>query len=145
MITETFTHLFEKTTANGLFEDTEDLVERLKSFSNTNDTQPSDFGISEERQTNFQQVIIKCVLQLMLIQTVNGLLAKDSVYFAYPASHLMVLMDCLGRSFHFAKRFNANNDLRMALFRFGKQSSSLKKGAYDLTRSSSNRFYETTS
>ncbi|OBZ89970.1 Protein transport protein sec72 [Choanephora cucurbitarum] len=119
LITETFTHLFEKTTANGLFEDTEDLVERLKSFSNTNDTQPSDFGISEERQTNFQQVIIKCVLQLMLIQTVNGLLAKDSVYFAYPASHLMVLMDCLGRSFHFAKRFNANNDLRMALFRFG--------------------------
>ncbi|KAI8372400.1 hypothetical protein BD560DRAFT_394838 [Blakeslea trispora] len=119
LITATFTNLFEKTTANGLFDDTEDLIERLKLLSNTNDQQPSDFGISEERQTNFQQVIIKCVLQLMLIQTVNGLLSKDSVYFAYPASHLMVLMNCLGRSFHFAKRFNANNDLRMALFRFG--------------------------
>lgn len=76
--------------------------------------------ISEERQRNFQQVIIKCVLQLMLIQTVNDLLAKDNVYCAYPAPHLMTLMDCLGRSFHFAKKFNIDNDLRMALFRFGK-------------------------
>jgi brefeldin A-inhibited guanine nucleotide-exchange protein len=76
--------------------------------------------VSEERQRNFQQVIIKCVLQLMLIQTVNDLLAKDVVYCAYPAPHLMTLMDCLGRSFHFAKKFNVDNDLRMALFRFGK-------------------------
>lgn len=76
--------------------------------------------VSDERQTKFQQVIVKCVLQLMLIQTVNDLLAKDVVYCAYPALHLMELMGCLGKSFHFAKKFNMNNDLRMALFRFGK-------------------------
>lgn len=78
-----------------------------------------DVDISEERQRNFQQVIIKCVLQLMLIQTVNDLLVKDVVYCAYPASHLMTLMGCLGKSFHFAKKFNVDSDLRMALFRFG--------------------------
>ncbi|RCI05462.1 guanine nucleotide exchange protein for ADP-robosylation factor [Rhizopus stolonifer] len=117
LVTETFTSLFEKTTANGLFDDTADLVERVKDLSDQQS--PADIEISEERQRNFQQVIIKCVLQLMLIQTVNDLLAKDPVYFAYPASHLMVLMGCLGRSFHFAKKFNVDNDLRMALFRFG--------------------------
>ena len=48
--------------------------------------------ISPARQREFQQVIIKCVLQLMLIQTVNDMLAKDNVYCAYPATHLMELM-----------------------------------------------------
>lgn len=123
-MTETFISLFENTTANGLFDDTQDLVEKVKSLpdasSNQQDDSSLDIDVSEERQRNFQQVIIKCVLQLMLIQTVTDLLAKDTVYCAYPATHLMVLMGCLGRSFHFAKRFNIDNDLRMALFRFGK-------------------------
>ncbi|KAI9469661.1 MAG: hypothetical protein EXX96DRAFT_654121 [Benjaminiella poitrasii] len=128
LVTETFDDLFEKTTAYGLFDDTRDLVDRVQALSSgetsiqqqqQQDNTAIDFEISEERQRNFQQVIIKCVLQLMLIQTVNDLLAKDNVYSAYPATHLMSLMGCLGRSFHFAKRFNIDNDLRMALFRFG--------------------------
>ncbi|KAK4508835.1 uncharacterized protein ATC70_013458 [Mucor velutinosus] len=127
LVTETFIALFENTTANGLFDDTADLVEKVKSLNDQQQQSPSqqqddsslDIEVSEERQRNFQQVIIKCVLQLMLIQTVNDLLAKDNVYSAYPAMHLMTLMGCLGRSFHFAKKFNVDNDLRMALFRFG--------------------------
>ncbi|KAI7898637.1 uncharacterized protein BX663DRAFT_442726 [Cokeromyces recurvatus] len=124
LVTETFENLFEKTTAYGLFNGTQDLVERMKAVSSSEasgqqDDTANNFEISEERQRNFQQVIIKCVLQLMLIQTVTDLLAKDNVYSTYPASHLMSLMGCLGRSFHFAKRFNMDNDLRMALFRFG--------------------------
>ncbi|KAI8994988.1 hypothetical protein BDB01DRAFT_872611 [Pilobolus umbonatus] len=120
LVTETFTTLFDNTTANGLFDDTTDLIDKMKALSST--AAHSDemaVEVSEERLMNFQQVIIKCVLQLMLIQTISDLLAKDSVYCAYPASHLMTLMGCLGRSFHFAKRFNIDNDLRMALFRFG--------------------------
>lgn len=128
LVSQMFIHLFEETTANGLFDDTEDLVDKVKDLSNNelkssnnmeNDSMNFDLDISEERQRNFQQVIIKCVLQLMLIQTVNDLLVKDVVYCAYPASHLMTLMGCLGRSFYFAKKFNIDNDLRMALFRFG--------------------------
>ncbi|KAI8641128.1 hypothetical protein BD408DRAFT_368798 [Parasitella parasitica] len=126
LVTETFITLFETTTANGLFDDTADLVERVKSLNEQQQQQQQqhddsslDVEVSEERQRNFQQVIIKCVLQLMLIQTVNDLLAKDNVYAVYPATHLMALMGCLGRSFHFAKKFNIDNDLRMALFRFG--------------------------
>jgi brefeldin A-inhibited guanine nucleotide-exchange protein len=93
-------------------------VDRVKSLSN--DGSELNIDVSEERQRQFQRVIIKCVLQLMLIQTVNDLLAKDTVYFAYPATHLMELMSSLGKSFHFAKKFNMDNDLRMALFKFGK-------------------------
>lgn len=127
LISETFVSLFEKTTAYGLFEDTQDLVEKVKASNDGAgtgfDMQSPDSGVaevSEERQRGFQQVIVKCVLQLMLIQTVNELLSKDSVYCAYPAGHLMQLMECLGKSFHFAKEFNADSDLRMALWRFGK-------------------------
>ncbi|KAG1642506.1 hypothetical protein G6F44_004767 [Rhizopus delemar] len=124
LVTESFKELFEKTTAYGLFDDTTDLVDKVKRLSagaqngDSNEVSLS-AEVSDERQTKFQQVIVKCVLQLMLIQTVNDLLAKDVVYCAYPALHLMELMGCLGKSFHFAKKFNMNNDLRMALFRFG--------------------------
>ncbi|KAF7722533.1 guanine nucleotide exchange protein for ADP-robosylation factor [Apophysomyces ossiformis] len=128
LVTETFVNLFENTTAHGLFDDTKDLVEKMKSMAgesngvdllNSEATNGFQVEINESRQRSFQQVIVKCVLQLMLIQSVNELLSKDSVYCAFPASHLMVLMECLGRSFHFAKRFNMDNDLRMALWRFG--------------------------
>ncbi|KAI9492851.1 hypothetical protein BDB00DRAFT_826694 [Zychaea mexicana] len=134
LVTETFDNLFEKTTAYGLFEDTKDLVDKVKVMSMNEGQSASNFElpsqegagvmagqaeVSEERQRGFQQVIVKCVLQLMLIQTVNELLGKDTVYCAFPAGHLMDLMECLGRSFHFAKHFNEDSDLRMALWRFG--------------------------
>lgn len=142
LVTETFVTLFEKTTAHGLFDDRQELVDklhRLRSSSTGEGGEPHDqegpsgasvvVEISEERHRNFQQVITKSILQLMLIQTVNELLGKDGVYFAYPAKHLMELMGCLGRSFHFAKSFNEDNDLRVALCRFGELRGSLGKRA----------------
>ncbi|KAI8581481.1 hypothetical protein K450DRAFT_231499 [Umbelopsis ramanniana AG] len=113
MVTETFVDLFEKTTAYSLFNDTQDLVERNKENPEEQET------VNDERQRSFQHIIMKCVLQLLLIQTVNDLLSKDIVYIAFPAHHLMVVMDCLGKSFHFAERFNNDTELRMALWRFG--------------------------
>ncbi|ORX51959.1 Sec7-domain-containing protein [Hesseltinella vesiculosa] len=133
-VTNLFTSLFEKTTAYGLFDDTKDLVEQIRgstpqdaneveqSLANSTNT-PSppnpQFTVSPERHCNFQQVIVRCVLQLLLIQTVSDLLCKDSVYCAYPSLHLMKLMGCLEHSFHFAKKFNLDSDLRVALWRFG--------------------------
>lgn len=113
MVTETFVDLFEKTTAYSLFDDTKDLVEKSHESPSEQET------VSEERQRGFQRIIMKCVLQLLLIQTVNDLLTRDTVYIAFPARHLMIVMDCLGKSFHFAERFNSDNELRMALWRFG--------------------------
>ncbi|GAB5586409.1 guanine nucleotide exchange protein for ADP-robosylation factor [Umbelopsis nana] len=113
MVTETFADLFEKTTAYSLFDDTKDLVEKSHESPSEQET------VSEERQRGFQHIIMKCVLQLLLIQTVNDLLTRDTVYIAFPARHLMIVMDCLGKSFHFAERFNSDNELRMALWRFG--------------------------
>ncbi|KAI8338556.1 hypothetical protein BC941DRAFT_423211 [Chlamydoabsidia padenii] len=125
-VTEMFTTLFEKTTAYGLFDDTQDLVEKVKA-SSPKDTNGMEHGngptipltISPDRHGKFQQVIVRCVLQLMLIQTVNDLLSKDNVYCAYPSLHLMKLMGCLEHSFHFAKKFNLDTELRMALWQFG--------------------------
>ncbi|KAI8082976.1 uncharacterized protein BX664DRAFT_284806 [Halteromyces radiatus] len=125
-VTDMFTNLFEKTTAYGLFDDTQDLVEKVKAASPKeingidHDNGPAvPLTISPERHSKFQQVIVRCVLQLMLIQTVNDLLSKDNVYCAYPSLHLMKLMGCLEHSFHFAKKFNLDTELRMALWQFG--------------------------
>ncbi|CAO3648932.1 unnamed protein product [Cunninghamella blakesleeana] len=125
-VTDTFKSLFEKTTAYGLFDDTQDLIEKVKANSpkdtngmESNNTPPVTYAVSPDRHRQFQQVIVKCVLQLMLIQTVNDLLSKDNVYCAYPSVHLMKLMRCLEHSFHFAKKFNLDTELRMALWQFG--------------------------
>ncbi|KAI9301721.1 hypothetical protein BJ944DRAFT_243025 [Cunninghamella echinulata] len=125
-VTDMFTSLFEKTTAYGLFDDTKDLIEKVKANSpkdvnnlEANNSPPVTYAVSPDRHRQFQQVIVRCVLQLMLIQTVNDLLSKDNVYCAYPSIYLMKLMKCLEQSFHFAKKFNLDTELRMALWQFG--------------------------
>ncbi|KAI8065502.1 hypothetical protein BC940DRAFT_304263 [Gongronella butleri] len=131
-VTALFTDLFEKTTAYGLFDDTKDLVDEIRktapqeangvddALSNHAASPPNpQWRVSAERHRDFQQVIVRCVLQLLLIQTVHDLLSKDNVYCAYPSVHLMKLMACLEHSFHFAKKFNLDTELRMALWHFG--------------------------
>lgn len=178
IVTDTFIHLFEMTTAYSLFDNRQYLVDQVRASSPTEqkpngvhdenhhgkchiscvilltlfqnltvvriicfpassagektDILPDDpekgtspgaakpFAASEERHKEFQQIIVKCVLQLLLIQTVHELLNKENVYANFPAVHLMNIMLCLEKSFHFAQRFNSDNELRTALWKLGK-------------------------
>jgi brefeldin A-inhibited guanine nucleotide-exchange protein len=67
----------------------------------------------------FKQIIVKCVLQLLLIETTHGLLQNNEVYNTIPAEHLLRFMGVLDDSWKFARRFNADKDLRTALWRAG--------------------------
>ncbi|KAL7423231.1 guanine nucleotide exchange protein for ADP-robosylation factor [Cryptotrichosporon argae] len=72
-----------------------------------------------EQRRIFKQIIVKCVLQLLLIETTHELLQNDDVYNTIPAEHLLRFMGVLDDSWRFARKFNADKDLRMRLWKVG--------------------------
>lgn len=89
-----------------------------------NSHQPKSVGAitAVERRRAFKQIIVKCVLQLLLIETTHELLQNDDVYNTIPAEHLLRFMTVLDDSYKFARKFNADKDLRMALWKVGELS-----------------------
>ncbi|KAK5175846.1 guanine nucleotide exchange protein for ADP-robosylation factor [Saxophila tyrrhenica] len=75
--------------------------------------------VTAARRRYFNQIITKCVLQLLMIETVSELFNNDAVYASIPSPLLLRLMALLKKSYHFAKRFNDDRDLRTRLFREG--------------------------
>ncbi|KAJ3215780.1 guanine nucleotide exchange protein for ADP-robosylation factor [Dinochytrium kinnereticum] len=89
---------------------------------------PDITGRPRPQKKDFQGIIAKCVLHLLVIQTLQEILATEingnvpnaiSVYRSLTSRHLLVLVDCLERSYRFAAAFNADLDLRMALYKMG--------------------------
>jgi brefeldin A-inhibited guanine nucleotide-exchange protein len=126
-------------TGDGIDEDATDQLSMeesgrdLENFKLQQEVQPS---VTAARKREFKQIIVKCVLQLLMIETVSELLASDEVYEAMPSEQLLVLMQVLGKSYRFAQKFNNDRELRMNLLRIGMSLSLLP-----LT----DRIYETTS
>jgi brefeldin A-inhibited guanine nucleotide-exchange protein len=74
-----------------------------------------------DRRRVFKQIIVKCVLQLLLIETTNDLLRNDEVYRTIPPEHLLRLMGVLDHSYQFARMFNEDKELRTGLWKVGKR------------------------
>lgn len=83
------------------------------------DLQKAPIVVTAARRRFFNQIITKCVLQLLMIETVQELFTNEAVYEKIPSGELLRLMAVLKKSYHFAKRFNADRDLRSQLFREG--------------------------
>ena len=75
--------------------------------------------VTAARRRYFNQIITKCVLQLLMIETVSELFNNDAVYASIPSHLLLRVMALLKKSYHFAKRFNEDRELRARLFREG--------------------------
>ena len=141
-IVSTFTQLFKTTTAYQLFD--ENLLhpqaqdgpaanEASSSPSNgfiaptpltpapdaSNEVEAKVAAPVVDRRRIFRQIIVKCVLQLLLIETTNELLQNESVYTTIPPAELLKLMASLDESYRFARKFNADKELRMALWKVG--------------------------
>ncbi|PKI83678.1 guanine nucleotide exchange protein for ADP-robosylation factor [Malassezia vespertilionis] len=105
LITDAFLRLFRATTAAQVFDP---ILSSQES------------GVSAtERRHVFKQIIVKCVLQLLLIETTNALLQEQSVYKAIPVVQLLRLTQALEDSYRFSRRFNADRGLRTALWKVG--------------------------
>jgi len=62
---------------------------------------------------------VKCVLQLLLIETTNDLLRNDNVYNTIPPGQLLRMMSVLDQSYQFARSFNEDKELRTGLWKVG--------------------------
>lgn len=62
---------------------------------------------------------MKCVIQLLLIETTNDLLQNKDVYTTIPPDQLLKLMSVLDHSYQFARSFNADKELRTGLWKVG--------------------------
>ena len=75
--------------------------------------------VTAARRRFFNKIITRCVLQLLMIETVNELFGNDAVYMQIPSSELLRLMMLLKASYLFAQKFNNNKELRMRLWKEG--------------------------
>ncbi|KAI5784997.1 hypothetical protein DFH27DRAFT_266563 [Peziza echinospora] len=75
--------------------------------------------VNAARRRFFNKIITKCVLQLLMIETVSELFSNDAVYSEIPSKELLRLMALLKKSFTFARKFNGDKELRMRLWREG--------------------------
>ncbi|KAI9739267.1 MAG: guanine nucleotide exchange protein for ADP-robosylation factor [Cirrosporium novae-zelandiae] len=85
--------------------------------------------VTAARRRFFNKIITKCVLQLLMIETVQELFSNDAVYSRIPSPELLRLMSLLKSSYMFAKKFNDDRDLRQRLYLQGfmKQAPNLLK------------------
>ncbi|ORY31437.1 hypothetical protein BCR39DRAFT_526742 [Naematelia encephala] len=90
----------------------------LESASASRPSLPATLTYADQRRI-FKQIIVKCVLQLLLIETTHELLQNNDVYNTIPAEHLLRFMGVLDDSWRFARKFNADRDLRMRLWKVG--------------------------
>ncbi|KAL0579530.1 guanine nucleotide exchange protein for ADP-robosylation factor [Marasmius crinis-equi] len=139
-VATTFVKLFKTTTPHQLFDD--DLRIQIAD-SNTPDLEEGNgqailpapltsgnelTGVQHtvgDRRRIFKQIIVKCVLQLLLIETTNDLLRNDEVYNTIPPDQLLRLMGVLDHSYQFARMFNDDKELRTGLWKVDKTLRSL--------------------
>ncbi|KAG5359292.1 Protein transport protein [Yarrowia sp. E02] len=106
-IVDTFGELFKTNTAVELFESTR------------KPDDPEDKPQRTDKQKIFKTIIVKCILQLLAIDTVEGLFQEEQVYECIPTKQLLRITDMLQESYTFSKTFNADKDLRMRLWKEG--------------------------
>ncbi|KAI0378868.1 Sec7-domain-containing protein [Hypomontagnella monticulosa] len=92
---------------------------RLEDYKPASSLQQQPVVVTAARRRFFNRIISRCVLQLLMIETVNELFSNDAVYAQIPSTELLRLMALLKKSFMFARRFNEDKDLRMRLWREG--------------------------
>ncbi|KAI0508890.1 guanine nucleotide exchange factor [Xylaria bambusicola] len=91
----------------------------LEDYKPASSLQQQPIVVTAARRRFFNRIISRCVLQLLMIETVNELFSNDAVYAQIPSAELLRLMALLKKSFLFARRFNEDKALRMRLWREG--------------------------
>lgn len=92
---------------------------QLEDYKPASPLQQQPVVVTAMRRRFFNRIISRCVLQLLMIETVNELFSNDAVYAQIPSTELLRLMALLKASYNFARRFNGNKELRMQLWREG--------------------------
>lgn len=129
LVIDAFTNLFKLTIATELFsldpskqEETDADVEDLDINSPDAPVKDTETAVAEkaaQHSTDKSRIVVKCVLQLLMIETVLELCVKDEFYQAIPHPYLLQLAELLHDSYKFARDFNDDYDLRVRLWNAG--------------------------
>lgn len=125
----TFEELFRLTTADELFE-LDPLKKKTLGEGGVDGTVDGDDGddeepdqsyaeITPEKKFSSQEIVIKCVLHLHMIQILSELFDNNDFYTTVPYSNLIALTKLLYQSYTFAKDFNEDYNLRVRLWNAG--------------------------
>lgn len=137
-ISDAFSNLFELTTARELFTsdplkeaqkiqgeyengDVESTLE-LSPLSPTTPSTQTVFSDTEARLKKSKEkstIVVKCVLQLLMIETLSELFENEDFYEALPYKYSMKMSKLLEDSYNFARKFNDDYDLRVRLWNAG--------------------------
>jgi brefeldin A-inhibited guanine nucleotide-exchange protein len=127
----TFKELFKLTTANELFDLDPLKNKKDNSISNSGEGNEDDEEEEEEEEQQSyaeitpenkfisQEIVIKCVLHLHMIQIMSELFDNNEFYAIIPYNNLIELTRLLRDSYNFAKTFNEDYNLRVRLWNAG--------------------------
>ncbi|KAJ2994510.1 guanine nucleotide exchange protein for ADP-robosylation factor [Globomyces sp. JEL0801] len=125
-----FTELFQETSPTFLFFDynkTGMIFDLINCFSESTSIDPTfaflkrALGPPPDRK-EFQKNIAKCIVHLLVVQTLQDVLSTGpdfKVYKAIPNPYFLRLLDCFEYSYIVAHQFNGCLELRQALFKLG--------------------------
>lgn len=142
LITDAFDNLFNLTLATELFDldplkkqidgaaeennaDVDDGVDESLDLNDTAETPRLASPVLSEVKDRLQRskdkssIVVKCVLQLLMIETVLELSVEEAFYQSISHHHLMKLAHMLKSSHDFATKFNDDYDLRVRLWNAG--------------------------
>lgn len=139
LISDAFENLFDLTTAKELF-----TSDPLKQSNYIEDGEDNDVGstidlndpsspkvnklsssIVDDTEARLRKsrekslIVVKCVLQLLMIETLSELFENENFYESVPYNYLIRLANLLNESYKFAKKFNDDYDLRVRLWNAG--------------------------
>ncbi|KAG4304811.1 hypothetical protein PORY_001864 [Pneumocystis oryctolagi] len=114
--TSTETQKFSNISLNNLFSLTRQsyISEAFNEDHISESYQPS---ISLKKRS--KNLILKCVIQLFLIDSLGEILKNDNIFSRIPLKELLRIIDILENSWNFARQFNSDKQLRINLWKNG--------------------------
>lgn len=79
-------------------------------------------SFSEQHKKKIKEkgiIVVKCVLQLLMIEMLSELFEDDGFYDSIPMNNLLDLMEALEKSYKFSHEFNEDYNLRVRLWNSG--------------------------
>ncbi|KAG5518078.1 hypothetical protein PMAC_003264 [Pneumocystis sp. 'macacae'] len=86
-------------------------------FNENNIIEPYQLSISQRKKS--RSLILKCIIQLSLIDSLGEILKNDDVILRIPLNELLRIIDILENSWNFARQFNSDKQLRINLWKNG--------------------------
>jgi brefeldin A-inhibited guanine nucleotide-exchange protein len=128
LIVDKIEHLFVTTTAHELLDNSllTDTVEsgQIPSASSASASESTDDVESHHRNITkrpmrFKATIVKSILQLLMIDTIEELIKNDETFKRMPTDEMLRISMHLRSSYLFARKFNGDRELRLNLWREG--------------------------